>query len=118
MRLFPWVASGDRNGEKSIETKALVDTGAFYSWAPASVLRKLGVKPIRTEAGELANGAIIIKEVGQIEVEVQGRRIFTLILFGDEGTTPLLGAYTLEGLGFDASPKRKRLVPIKVIPIK
>ena len=115
MRLLPWQS---RNGKKPLEVKALVDCGSFYSWAPASALRKLGVKPRETVEGELANGTIITKEVGQIEVEVQGKRTITWIIFGDEGTEPLLGALTLEELGFEVSPRNKQLIPIKVFPLK
>ena len=115
MRLFPCQFP---NGQKPVDVDALVDCGSFYSWAPASILRKLGVKPIETVKGELADGTVITKKAGEVKVEVQGKWVTTRIIFGDEGTEPLLGAYTLEGLGFEVRPRDKRLVPIKIFPIK
>ena len=115
MSLFPWQS---RNGKKPVKVNALVDTGSFWSWAPASILHKLGVKPMETVEGELANGTVVTKKVGQIEVEVQGKRRITQIIFGDEGTEPLLGALTLEELGFEVSPAGKQLKPIKIFPMK
>ncbi len=35
-----------------------------------------------------------------------------MVLFGDEGSLPLLGAYTLEGFGLAADPVGKRLIPV------
>ena len=38
--------------------------------------------------------------------------VTTLVIFGDEGTGALLGAYTLEGLGLAVDPVNRRLIPM------
>lgn len=42
----------------------MVDTGSEYSWAPAPLLLELGVKPVRTDRFETADGRILEREVG------------------------------------------------------
>ncbi len=43
----------------------------------------------------------------------RGQTLPTLVVFGDEGSIPLLGAYTLEGFGLAADPINRRLVPVR-----
>lgn len=50
--------------------------------------------------------------VTQVEVECQGRRIFTPVLMGPAASPPLLGATTLEELGLGVDPLSRRLVPV------
>jgi predicted aspartyl protease len=38
--------------------------------------------------------------------------VTTLVIFGDEGASALLGAYTLEGLGLAVDTVNRRLVPM------
>ena len=86
------------NGERSLEIDALVDTGASYTVVPATVLARLGVESIDTIRLALADGRPVEYEMGQAVATVDGRSIATLVLFGEDGARPLLGAYTLEGL--------------------
>lgn len=37
------------------------------------------------------------------------------MVFGDEGVSPLLGAYTLEGVRLAVDPVGKRLVPTRAL---
>ena len=37
-------------------------------------------------------------EIGEARVTVNGESVTTLVVFGEDDTPPLLGAYTLEGL--------------------
>ena len=54
-------------------------------------------------------------EVGEARVRVGGRDVTTLVLFNDEGSMPLLGALTLEGVFMGVDPVHKRLVPIRAV---
>jgi hypothetical protein len=36
----------------------------------------------------------------------------TLAVFGDPGTEPILGAFTLEGFGLGVDPVNRRLIPV------
>jgi len=52
-------------------------------------------------------------DMGETKVRVEGMETTTWVLFGDEGTTPLLGAMTLEGLLLGVDPFNERLVPVE-----
>ena len=103
---------GDPRGERYERVDAVVDTGATYTLAPASRLRSLGVDPHAIAPFELADGSIREFDIGQTLVRVDGQEVTTLVVFGDEGVEPLLGAYTLEGLRLAADQVRRRLVSV------
>jgi predicted aspartyl protease len=44
----------------------LVDTGSEYTWIPARILEKVGVKPEKKDLGffVMANGKVITRSVG------------------------------------------------------
>lgn len=93
----------------------LVDTGAFFTVAPRDVLRALRVRSIRAETVQFADGRKARWKVGEARLDVDGRSVTTLVLFGKKGSLPLLGAYSLEGLGLSVDPRRRRLVPMPVV---
>lgn len=95
---------------------AMVDTGSLYTWVPASVLHRLGVRPSEQQTFVMANGSRIRHDIAEAVVKIGDRTRNTLCVFGEEGSLVLLGAYTLEGFGLAADPVNKRLVPMEVIP--
>ena len=99
------------------EIIALVDTGAIYTWIPASTLEQIGVTPTETRRFETADGRIINRPMARVYARMNGRIYETLVIFGDENTQPLMGAYTLEGFGLWIDPVERRLIPI-VGPLK
>ena len=102
---------GDPQGERYEQVQALVDTGATYTTAPASLLQGLGVEAHDRVTFIMADGRRIEREVGRTWVRVDGKAEVTLVVFGDEGVEALLGAYTLEGLRLGIDPANDRLVP-------
>jgi predicted aspartyl protease len=50
------------------EADFLVDTGAMYTMAPASDLKKIGIQPLGRELYELASGELIEYEYGNAEL--------------------------------------------------
>jgi len=102
---------GDPRGERYEQVEALVDTGATYTTAPASILQRLGVTPHDRVTFIMADGRRIERQVGRTRVRVDGKAEVTLVVFGDEGVEALLGAYTLEGLRLGIDPANERLVP-------
>src|SRR3989441_4053065 len=52
----------------------LVDTGAFFSVAPREILSMLKVSPIREETVQFADGRKARWKVGEVRLEVDGRR--------------------------------------------
>lgn len=109
---------GDPQGEQYESIEAVVDTGATYTWVPRDVLTRLGVTPQSMREFETADGRVIEREVGRTWVRVDGKTEITLVVFGDEGSVPLLGAYTLEGFGLAADPLGRRLVPVRGLALK
>lgn len=103
---------GDPQGQHFEPLNALVDTGSTYTLAPASFLVRLGVSPHARDAFVLADGRRVELDIGQTWVRVDGRSVVTLVVFGDEGAEPLLGAYTLEGLRLAPDPLSRRLIPV------
>ncbi len=89
-----------------------MDTGASYTWAPASLLQALGIAPTFRFPFVLADGRHIEKEMAETKVRLDGQERTTLVVFGDEDTQPLLGAYTLEGFGLVPHPVGRRLIPV------
>ena len=102
---------GNLEGGPTETLEALVDTGAFYSQAPASLLQKLGIKPYRNEVFELADGSRREYPVGTARVILDGREELTPVIFGPE-VEPILGALTLELLGKVVDPVNRRLEPV------
>lgn len=95
--------------------RLLVDTGAFFTVVPRDVLAALKVRPIREETVQFADGRQARWKLGEARLDVNGRSVTTLVLFGKEGTQPLLGAYSIEGLGLSVDSRHRRLMPMPVV---
>ncbi len=106
------IGIGDTERSRWTTLDALVDTGASITAAPASVLRELGVEPIMRQRFRSAHGAAREMEVGYTWIRVDGKEALTQVLFNDEGSTPLLGAMTLEAVYMAVDPVYKRLIPV------
>lgn len=96
----------------------LVDTGTMDTMAPASELKKIGIRPVGKDLYELANGDIVEFEHGNAEIEFMGEIIGTRILFGPDHSEPILGVIALEAAGFLIDPKNQRLTKRRARPLK
>jgi len=96
---------------KSWTGRALVDTGATDTFLPASVLRKLGIRPSGRRSYELADGSEQVLPIGFGVIEVQGRPAGGTLVFSGEDEEPLLGVTVLESAGFRVDAQRERLIP-------
>ena len=103
---------GDARGERWETVEALVDTGATYTMAPAALLKRLGITPHAREVFTLADGRRAEHDIGHGWIRVNERTVITLVVFGEAGSEPLLGAYSLEGLRLAPDPVGRRLVPV------
>ena len=103
---------GDPQGQRWQSIEALVDTAATYTWVPAPILESLGVQPAFRFPFITPDGRCMEREVAETRVRLDGQVRTTLVVFGDAGTRPLLGAYTMEGFGVAADPLNRRLVPV------
>lgn len=98
-----------QNPVKVFEGEFLVDSGATYTVVPASVLKKLNIKPQGEEAFSLADGRIIKRKVGSALYEYEGIERAAPILFGEKDDALLLGTFTLEALGLTLDPLKRKL---------
>jgi predicted aspartyl protease len=88
-----------------------------YSLVPGSILRKLRIKPHSTREFVLANGEVIRRRLATATFEYDGRRGDSMVIVGEPGDDPLLGATTLEGFGLVSDPFRREFRPMK-LPLK
>jgi len=98
----------DPQGVRFEPIDALVDTGATYTWVPREILERLGHKAEEEWDFVLADGRTVLYPVTWVTVRLNGATQPTPVIFGDEGTEPLLGVVTLEEfrLGVDAVNQR------------
>ncbi len=89
---------------------ALVDTGATYSMMPASMLRMLGIEPVRSRPFRIANGERVEYQTAMASFSAGGSEGEASVVFGPDGQY-LLGATTLEELLLTVDPIGLRLVP-------
>ncbi|HWE93397.1 MAG TPA: hypothetical protein VG269_05430 [Tepidisphaeraceae bacterium] len=87
----------------------LVDTGAVDCLAPAKALRKAGIKPEGKNVYERADGRPVELEYGFARISLMGEETVTPIIFGPEGSEPIVGVLALEGLGISVDPKTRAL---------
>ncbi len=103
---------GDPRGERWEDVRALVDTGAVFTWVPQDLLERLGVEPTRQLDFEIADGGVVQRDVGETKVRYEGQELTTIVIFGDPGSRPLLGAYTLEGYLLAPDPVSQTLIHV------
>ncbi len=63
------------------------------------------------------DGRVIERDVAETRVRLDGQSHTTIVVFGDEATDSLLGAYTLEGFGVAVDPMNRKLLPIPRFPM-
>lgn len=98
--------------QRSLEIEAMVDTGASYTIVPANLLKSLGVSPIDKIGLVLADGRQVEYDMGEAHATINGRSIATIVVFGEDNASALLGAYTLEGLRLAVDPAHGKLIPL------
>lgn len=93
----------------------LVDSGAIYSVVARSILQRLGIRPLTEEQFRLADGSKIVRDKG-VAIFRYGKRVGGAdVIFGEEGDSTLLGAFTLEALGLSLDPLRRELKPLPMV---
>ena len=109
------VEIGTPSGTQFELVNPMVDTGATYTFVPSSLLERLNVEPIRQTGLIMADGRRMQRALGQTWIRAAGREVMTLVVFGDEDITPLLGAYALEGLGLGVDPVHSQLIEVEAL---
>jgi clan AA aspartic protease len=110
--------SSPADGTPPYESEFLVDTGATDSFAPGDKLRGAGIRPLGKMAYELANGEVVEYEFGIARIEFMGEITAGRVIFGPDGSEPLLGVTALESVGILVDPAHKTLKRLPAIPLK
>lgn len=97
--------------------EVMVDTGSEYSWFPRDLLVDLGVRPVRVDRFETADGRVLEREVGFAMVHAGSRVTPTVVVFARPGDLALLGAHALEGLNLRVDLGRRELVSAGPVPV-
>lgn len=109
---------GDPLGQRWQAVEALVDTGASYTWVPAGTLAKLGVRPQFRREFITADNRVIERDMAVTMARWDGQALPTLVVFGEDGSLPLLGAYTLEGFGLAPEAVNRRLIRVRGLAVR
>lgn len=104
---------GSVTGAPFVPVDFLVDTGASYTQVPAALLNRLGVQPKGRRRFNLADGRQVVLDIGEARIRLNGDEGTTVVVFGPEGASTVLGAVTLEELGLAVDPLNQRLVPVE-----
>ncbi len=103
------------NPRRRARVKFLVDSGATYSVVPASVLKRVGVKPGRAKTFILADGTEVKRLIGQALFRLDGEEGASPVIFGEETDSVLLGSVSLEALGLMLDPFKRELRPLPAL---
>ncbi len=109
------IALGNPSGAEFEVLNALVDTGAVYTFVPASLLSRLKVAPMDAMEFALADGSKIKRDIGETQIRAVRRQATTFVVFADENDATLLGSYALEGLRLAVDPYNSRLIPNELL---
>ena len=93
----------------------VVDSGAIYSVVPISILERLGIRPLAEQEFRLANGVKVRRKKGGALFKYGERLGVADVIFGEEGDSVLLGAFTLEALGLSLDPLRREVTPLPLL---
>lgn len=92
----------------------LVDSGAIYSVLPEEIWRALRLKAQRQVEFTLADGTPIERGVSKCRFEIHGEAATSPVVLGEERDGALLGAVTLETLGFMLNPLTREILPMRM----
>ena len=105
------VVSHPSDPSRAAEIELVVDAGATLSWVPREVVEPLGVPRLRRRSFLLADGRTIERETATAIIRLDGSEAGVTVVLAEPGDGHLLGATTLETLGFGVDPINQRLIP-------
>ena len=93
----------------SRELKLLVDTGSLFTWIDKRVLTEVCIEPSSIKKFRTIEGKEITRRVGNTVIEILGEKAPRIVVFGEIRDAQVVGADSLEGLGFEVDPTTKEL---------
>jgi len=103
------------NPEVTEKLDFLIDSGAIYSVVPTPILERLEIRPLIDQEFRLADGTKIMRKKGIALFKYKDKIGGADVIFGEEGDSILLGAFTLEALGLALDPLKRELKPLPMI---
>ena len=97
------------------DVRFLIDSGAVYSFVPREILSKLKIVAHSRQRFGLADGSLIERERADAQFFYKDRQGAAPVIFGEPGDAVLLGATTLETLGFVLDAVHRELVPLPMV---
>jgi len=94
--------------KETVELDGVIDTGAMYSVIPRSQLEKLKIKPLEKRKFR-AFGGYVERDVGEVGVELLGRKRTVTVIFGEANDITVLGVTALEAFGLEVDPVKGTL---------
>ena len=101
--------------DTTVTVKMLVDSGAAYSVAPASILDGLGIRPHSEQRYRLADGSVIARKRGTALFKYGDRSGGSDVIFGEPNDSLLMGTHALEALGYGLDPFRRELIELPML---
>ena len=106
------VQVADTRGSQWMNVDALVDTGATHTVIPQETAQALGIERLESVPFQLADDRTVEYEVGEARVRLGDRERTVLVVVGESGVGPLLGATTLELFNVAVDPVGRRLIRV------
>lgn len=103
---------GDLAKTAFAEVEALADTGSVHSFIPEDVLERVNVQPTETRGFVFADDRVVDMSFGYATFVVEGMEVIAPVIFTASGSSPLLGATTLEAAHLATDSVNERLTPV------
>ena len=103
---------GDLAKTTFVEVDALADTGSVHCFIPEDVLKGIGVLPTETRGFAFADDRVVEMPFGYATFVVEGMEVIAPVIFAAPGSSPLLGATTLEAAHLATDSVNERLTPV------
>ena len=107
------LALGERTeAPRSAETDALVDTGVVRLYLQSSVVKQLGLRPVRKMLSRTMADVSVERTVySPVDLEIQGRSGTFEVVEVPDSLPNIVGQIPLEQLDWIVDPPNRRLIP-------
>ena len=97
-------------GGEGETVEVLVGTRASHTVLPSKMLKRLEIEPGGKKRFALEDGSIVEYEIGHARIQIEGRELPKIVVFGDDDVTPRMGATTLDGASLVVASDGSRLI--------